>query len=227
MNQTINNEKLIEIISKKLKEKGLDNIISKDIISKAVIEKLNNIGNLNNTGILDEVEDNTPSISADTNNINIVVPKQEEQEKIESPIINPESKFIAEVPEFLKDKNPEKIIIFKEQDILISGEELSSKPFLMFDDPDKKESIKNFWQKEGILKTEVYKAEFKKIGEIEYDYKTGISKFNSNSLSTEENINKTEYQKNPYSEISKPEIVENEVKNLIFDILKDYFSNKH
>jgi len=221
---------LSEIIKNKLKDKGIDSITYQENILKKIKERLNreNISEGQPSDTDNEIKNDeylqkniqtgqTQETGSDIKNTDSELDNNEKAQFI--PIKNPESKFVAEIPEFVKDKEPGKIIIFDNNDIQLGAESLANKYFMTFENPDKKETIKNFWQKEGKLKTEVYLAKFEKTGEITYDYKLGIAKFepilnNYPVLSAQTDFATT---------VSTPEeiqTIESIIKEILLDILK-------
>lgn len=122
-------------------------------------------------------------------------------EQISKPIMG----YSPELPDILKKAEPAELFIFNYNDIGENGENLSLKPMRLMNDPDVKKSMNDLWVKEGKTKAEIYVPKFKKIGEIEFDYSNGISKF----IKTPEPQDYTggpEYKDNPYVTKSLPQI---------------------
>lgn len=113
--------------------------------------------------------------------------------------------YTPELPEVLKKAEPAELFVFQYNDIGESGENLSYKPMRLMDDPDVKKSMQDLWVQEGKTRAKVYVAKFEEIGEIEFNYANGTSRFNEKSA-TPDYVGGTEYKENPYMTPSMPQI---------------------
>lgn len=87
------------------------------------------------------------------------------------------SSYEPKLPEFIEKAEPEKIFIFKENELSVGGETLRTMPYHLCDNPDEKMSMEDMWLQKGKIRAEVYQVEFKKIGEIVFRPNDGICKF--------------------------------------------------
>lgn len=110
-----------------------------------------------------------------------------------------------ELPEPLKKAAPAELFVFQYNDVGESGENLSFKPMRLMDDPDVKKSMHDLWMDEAKTKAKVFVAKFEEIGEIEYNYADGTSKF-VEKASTPDYEGGPEYKENPYAAESLPQI---------------------
>lgn len=101
------------------------------------------------------------------------------------------------MPAFLEKIEPAKVIIFSQNELSESGENLSNKPLRTFEDPDKKRSMHDFWMDNGQKKAEVYIAKLEKIGELEFDYANGTTKFVEKRFDPDFEA-QAKYKENPY-----------------------------
>lgn len=88
-----------------------------------------------------------------------------------------ELSYKPELPEILKNIDPESIIIFSESELSLGMENLSNRKFRLKSDPDQKKSINDLWLEKAITKTNVYLVELKKIGELNFDPYQGDTYF--------------------------------------------------
>jgi hypothetical protein len=145
--------------------------------------------------------------------------------------------YTPELPEMLKKADPAEIFVFKYTDIGESGENLSNKPMRLMDDPDVKKSMHDLWIQEGKTKAKIYVAKFEEIGEIDFNYADGTSKF-TEKASAPDYAGGPEYKENPYAAESLPQIdeptqagletyiknsvdLEGVVKDIVMGVLKD------
>lgn len=117
----------------------------------------------------------------------------------------PKMGYVPELPEMLKKAEPSELLVFRYNDIGESGENLSYKPLRLMDDPDVKKSMHELWVEHGKTKADVYVAKFEKIGEINFNYADGTSKFVEKS-SLPDFDGGTTYKENPYAADSMPQI---------------------
>jgi hypothetical protein len=118
---------------------------------------------------------------------------------------NPTMGYTPELPDALKKAEPAEVFVFQYSDLNKSGENLSLKPLRLMDDPEVQMSMNDFWIKEGKTKADVYVAKFEKIGEINFNYADGVSKFVENG-SEPDYAGGEAYKENPYEAASVPQI---------------------
>ena len=88
-----------------------------------------------------------------------------------------ELSYIPEMPEVLKNIEPESIIVFSENELSLGSESLSNRKFRMKSDPDDKKSIHDLWLLSAITKANVYVVELKKVGDIIFNPYEGNATF--------------------------------------------------
>jgi len=131
--------------------------------------------------------------------------------------VEPTMGYTPELPEILKKSAPAELFVFQYNDIGESGENLSYKPMRLMDDPDVKQSMQDLWVKEGKTKAKVYVAKFEEIGDIDFNYADGTSKF-TEKASLPDYAGGVEYKDNPYAAESTPQIdasTQNELETYI------------
>lgn len=117
----------------------------------------------------------------------------------------PKMGYTPELPDALKKAEPAEVFVFQYSDLNKSGENLSYKPLRLMNDPEVQMSMNDFWIKEGKTKADVYVAKFEKIGEINFNYADGVSKFVEKG-SEPDYVGGIEYKENPYEAASVPQI---------------------
>ena len=88
-----------------------------------------------------------------------------------------ELSYRPEMPEVLKNIEPESIIVFSENELSLGSESLSNRKFRMKSDPDDKKSIHDLWLLSAITKANVYVVELKKVGDIIFNPYEGNDTF--------------------------------------------------
>jgi len=255
MKTTINLDELTTVIANEIREKGLNEIISLENVRKRVVEKIKLLEQPEKLEELENlaVKNANPIVFPDKEDIEgtigtklppevpeiTTVGKENGAEPI-GPEYEPKTGYIPELPEIIRNQTPGKIIVYDINELSLGGENLSNKPFPLFDDPDIKKSMHEMWLEDGKQKADVYLANFEKAGELEFDYVNGTAKFVEKRCDTEPEEVDT-YQENPYTKKATPQITTDEtikkqietavdleqiVKNAVSDILKDYFSKK-
>lgn len=156
-------------------------------------------------------------------------------------MVEPKMGYTPELPEMLKKAEPAELFVFQYNDIGASGENLSNKPMRLMDEPDVMTSMNDLWIQNGKTKAKIYLAKFEEMGEIEFNYADGTSKFIEKSSIPEYN-GSSEYKENPYAEPSLPQIdsktqgeletyikssidLEGVVRDIVLGILKDSLKN--
>lgn len=102
-----------------------------------------------------------------------------------------------ELPYFLDKIEPGKVIIFSQNELSESGENLSLKPIRTFADPDQKKSMRELWLEQGQKKADVYLAKLEKIGEMNYDVANGTTVFTEKRFDPDFEA-QAKYKENPY-----------------------------
>jgi hypothetical protein len=105
--------------------------------------------------------------------------------------------YKPELPSFMDKIEPAKVIVFSQNELSEGGENLSNKPLRTFSDPDVKESMNDFWLDKGQKRAEVYMAKLEKIGELEFDYANGTTKFVEKRFEPDFEA-QAKYKENPY-----------------------------
>ena len=120
---------------------------------------------------------------------------------------DPTMGYTPELPEMLKKTEPSELIVFDYGDVTENGENLSFKPLRLMDEPDVKKSMHDLWMEQGKTKADVYVAKFEKIGQIEFNYANGTSKFIEKASQPDYEGGQT-YKENPYTPDSTPQVDE-------------------
>jgi len=105
--------------------------------------------------------------------------------------------YKPELPSFMEKIEPAQVIIFSQNELSEGGENLSNKPLRTFSDPDVKKSMNDFWLDKGQKKADVYMAKLEKIGELEFDYANGTTKFVEKRFDPDFDL-QAKYKENPY-----------------------------
>ena len=259
MSIKINTEELKTLIAKEIREQNLNNALPEDAVEK-IKDKILSIKSK-------ETESQIPDVVSELDSSAEDAKFPDEREIIKSPEqqvnttgetnsfrVNPGSTptgqmsqptmgYVPELPEILKKSEPAELFVFRYNDLYETGENLSYKPLRLMDDPDVKKSMNNLWIEEGKTKAKVYVAKFEEIGEINFNYTDGTSKF-VEKASTPDYNGDAEYKDNPYAEQSLPQIdgstqksletyiknsinLEDVIKNVVMNALKDSISKNN
>lgn len=243
----INQDEINALLAAEIRKHGLNDVIKLDVVREKVMQEIQKM----NQGI-NEMEN--PAISQGPAQFpepkeyeeqyspapGVQQPKQAEpQQKIgmeagSQPLgveQQPRIAIAPEVPDFLKDVEPEKIFIYDFNELSVGGENLSNKPFKTLSDPNISKSMQQMWSENGVTRAEVYQTKFEKIGEVVFDYKSGQSQFIEKRFDPDFQAQQ-QYKENPYMGEPTKEI-ENYVKNyvdidqkvsdVITNIVKNYF----
>lgn len=105
--------------------------------------------------------------------------------------------YKPELPSFMEKIEPAKVIIFSQNELSEGGENLTNKQLRTFADPDIKQSMNDFWLDKGQKRAEVYMAKLEKIGELEFDYANGTTKFIEKRFDPDFDA-QAKYKENPY-----------------------------
>lgn len=91
--------------------------------------------------------------------------------------IEKESEYEPELPEKIEEIEPEKLFIFDENNISVSGEKLSTLEMNLLRSPEEKTNMRAMWLKDAVKDVDLYVANFEKIGKIEFDPFEGTAEF--------------------------------------------------
>lgn len=105
--------------------------------------------------------------------------------------------YAPELPSFMNKIEPAKIIIFSQNELSESGENLTNKPFRTYEDPDVKKTMNDFWLDKGQKRAEVYVVKLEKIGELEFNYANGTTQFVEKRFDPDFDA-QNKYKENPY-----------------------------
>lgn len=105
--------------------------------------------------------------------------------------------YALEVPDFIKQIEPGKVIIFSQNELSEGGENLSNKPLRTFTNPDDKKSMHELWMENGQMKADVYIAKLEKIGELQFNYANGTTQFIEKRFDPDFEM-QAKYKENPY-----------------------------
>ena len=223
----LNTEELKTLIASHIKNENLHEALPEDAIERIKEKILAKDSHDSAQGIPEVVSElNFPTVNSDLDDrmfpdASQVVPAQEQQLDMTGstlPIVNvdagttsldapsePTIGYTPELPEMLQKAAPGELFVFRYNDVGESGENLSFKPMRLMDDPDVKKSMNDLWIQEGKTKADVYVAKFEKMGEIEFNYSDGTSKFTETSA-LPDYTGGTQYKENPYASESLPQI---------------------
>lgn len=232
------------LLANEIRNAGLNDVIKLNTIREKVMQKIQEMSN-----DINEMEN--PVVAQSINEF----PNQEEDEQFKTPDIvsepdnnspkigmeagaqpldvqyEPKTAIIPEIPDFLKDVPPGKIFVYDFNELSVGGENLSNKPFKTFENPEISKSMSQMWSENGITKAEVYQTKFEKIGEVVFDYKSGMSQFIEKRFEPEIDVQQ-QYNKNVYAQEPNKEIesfikqnvdVESKINDVITNIVKNYF----
>ena len=254
MEHNINLEELDALIAQEIRNKGLESTLNIKTIKERIMQELSNpqeqnINELETPTIEDSPREfpNNPTINSTSPSDNTQNAPQQTgntettdiqfKEKGGEPLEQQSNPIVAtaELPDFLKDIEHGKIIIFDYNELGESGENLSKKPLRSFDNPDERISMLQMWSNGGKTKADVYQAKFEKVGELIYDYRNGTTKFVEDIEQPLTNHDGS-YKKNPYQVEPNPVIekqveeylthnvdIDKKVNDVIANIVRDYF----
>ena len=108
------------------------------------------------------------------------------------------------IPYEIQNKEPIKLFVFQESELVQNGEVLAAKEFATVDDPNTKKSMTSIWIDQVNLKAEMYLVKFEKIGDMTYDFTS-----NSATLNREQGVapqnNAPINTETPYMGVEVPE----------------------
>lgn len=247
MKQKLTQNEINALIAKEIREKGLNEVIKLETIRERVYKKIKEMNQGKDN--INELENPTPVGSG------VAFPRDGEEQSLQAPMpvqsvdkgvgLTPGSQptevpvepriATQEIPDFLKNVEPGKIIVFSYNELSEGGENLTKKPFRTLANPEEKKNMSQMWSEEGKTKAEVYLAKFEKVGDLEFDYKNGTTKFVENNEQPLTDANGV-YKPNPYKVEPNPVIeksvddyvrqnidIDKKVNDVITNIVKNYF----
>lgn len=260
MSEKINIDELKAMIANQIKNENLHEVLDSaniEEIARNILNKHKRDDAINS--IPDMIPENTEAPMMATNPISM--PKQEEDEAMPtSRYFNPSNgledfgtgttnspnqidqstsgnipKYEPSLPSFMDKIEPAKVIVFDMNELSEGGENLSHKPLRTFENPDIKKSMNEFWIEDGKRKAEVYMVKLEKIGNLEFNYSNGTTRFDEKRFDPDFAVQAT-YKENPYAaddamksveaqsnvmnQISTAVDLENVVKNIVMDLIK-------
>jgi len=240
----INQDEVNALLAAEIRNIGLNDAIKIDVVREKVMKKIQEmnqgITEMENPAVAQGItefprdeEDNQFKVASnidDSNSEDKNVGMEAGSQPLNVPY-EPKMAIAPEVPDFLKDVEPEKIFVYDFNELSVGGENLSNKPFKTLDNPDVSKSMQQMWSEGGITKAEVYQTKFEKIGYIVFDYKSGMSQFVEKRFEPDFNIQQ-QYQENPYAAQPEKEIenyikqnvdIDSKINDVINNIVRDYF----
>lgn len=241
----INQDEVNALLAAEIRKAGLNDAIKLNTVREKVMKKIQEmsqgITEMENPAVAQgptdfpnpEDEEQfkvAPGVQPQTNQQTEKIGMEAGSQPLNVPV-EPKMAIIPEIPDFLKDVKPEKIFVYDFNELSVGGENLSSKPFKTMDNPDVQKSMQQMWSENGITKAEVYQTKFEKIGEVVFDYKSGMSQFIEKSAEPDLNIQQ-QYKQNPYAGQPEKEIenyvrntvdIESKINDVITNIVKNYF----
>jgi hypothetical protein len=217
MSNKITKEEVRNLITKEIKEKDLNEVLSSEVIDKIkdrVVSKITKDKAVNDIpefvseldipsspgGTREFPDSNELAVSPsndtgmnDKEGVNIPAGSEPTDTPYE-----PTEGYTPELPSFLDKVEPGKVIVFDYNELSEGGENLTKKPLRQYDNPDEKKSIHDLWLEEGKRKVEVYQAKFEKIGDLEFDYANGTTRFIENRAPMDYQGEHGGYKENPY-----------------------------
>lgn len=91
------------------------------------------------------------------------------------------------IPYEIQNKEPVKLFVFQESELVQNGEVLAAKEFATVDDPNTKKSMTSIWVDQVNLKAEMYLVKFEKIGDMTYDFTSNSAILNREQNSVPQN----------------------------------------
>ena len=224
MSNKINTEELKTMIVGKIKEIGLNDVLDTAAVER-IKDKVMGVYNHEKAkaSIADVIPENTiPAGMGVTEMGNF--PKEEtpvtgdtasiESTSIEAPVSNYDGTiqpgqnvdagttgnipaYAPELPSFMDKIEPAKVIVFSQNELSESGENLTKKPLRTYEDPDIKKTMNDLWLDKGQKRAEVYVVKLEKIGELEFNYTNGTTQFVEKRFDPDFDA-QNKYKENPY-----------------------------
>jgi hypothetical protein len=253
MEKTINQDEVNALLAAEIRKTGLNDAIKLDMVKEKVMQKIQEmskgISEMENPAVAqgpttfpnsqDDEEKFSPAPGVQQMDSELPGTGMEPTSAVgmeagAQPLnvaYEPKLAVVPQVPDFLKDVEPSKIFIYDFNELSVGGENLSNKPFKTMEDPSISKSMQQMWSEKGITKSEVYQTKFEKIGDIVFDYKSGMSQFIERGAEPDINIMQ-QYKENPYAADPTKEVesyikqnvdIDQKVNDVIQNIVKNYF----
>lgn len=208
MTEKITVSELKNMVSKSISEKGLEGFLDVDKIVSKVRERVNlenakksipqEISEVSNPALPTEMDKFPNEMEKDAEEIaNMQTPQVNTPTPVDMGTTGNISAYTPELPSFMDKIGPAKVIIFSQNELSESGENLTNKPLRTFENPDVKKSMNDFWVGEGKKTAEVYMAKLEKVGEINFDFANGTSVFTEKRFEPDFEA-QAKYKENPY-----------------------------
>lgn len=109
----------------------------------------------------------------------IINHEAEELENKERELNNKEEELSYKpvLPNSLLQAEPGKLFIYDMTQLSLGGESLSNQPYNIMDNPESKTSMHDLWIQDGKVRAQLFKVEYKPIGEMVFDPFNGTTKF--------------------------------------------------
>ncbi len=252
MEKIINQDEVNALLAAEIRKVGLNDAIKLDMVKEKVLRKIEEISKgiteMENPAV-SQVQNTFPNPEEDEEKFSTEPGVQQPDAELSGTGMEPENigmepgaqplnvayepktAIIPEIPDFLKDVEPSKIFIYDFNELSVGGENLSNKPFKTMEDPNISKSMQQMWSEKGITKAEVYQTKFEKIGDIIFDYKSGMSQFIERGAEPDINVMQ-QYKENPYADDPTKEVetyikqnvdIDQKINDVITNIVKNYF----
>jgi hypothetical protein len=260
MAEKINIDELKAMIANQIKNENLNEVLDNtniEEIARNILNKYKKESAIN--AIPDVIPENTEAPPMPSNPVSM--PKPDADEDVpESKYFNPNNgldsfgtgttnspiqvdqntsgnipSYEPTLPSFMDKIEPAKIIVFDMNELSEGGENLSHKPLRTFENPDVKKSMNDLWIEDGKRKADVYIVKLEKIGDLDFNYSNGTtrfeekrfdpdftiqSKYRENPYAVDDAVKKIDNQSNIMSQISTAVDLEGVVKNIVMDLIK-------
>jgi len=213
MSAKINIDELKAMIANEIKEIGLHSVLGNDAIEKVkdkVVKTYNHEkakndvpelipeaiapipGETPSSGLNQTTPETTIDSTVNTDSTNLISNKN-----IDSGTNGNIPAYTPELPEFMNNIEPGKVIVFSQNELSEGGENLSNKPLRTYENPDLRKSMHDLWMENGKRKADVYIAKLEKIGTLEFNYANGTTQFVENRFEPDFEA-QAKYKENPY-----------------------------
>lgn len=88
-----------------------------------------------------------------------------------------ELSYQPQLPNAIQQAEPGKLFVYDMMQLALGGESLSSAQYNCKDNPELKQSMHDLWLNDGKIRAEIFKVEYKSIGELVFDPFNGTTKF--------------------------------------------------
>ncbi len=173
-------------------------------IGVAMEEVVNNVEQDDKVIEVPEVDDSTISHQTIVDDQSINVAKKEgalEQKEQELSQKEQELKFKEQelqykpsLPSFVEKAEPGQLFVYDMNQLSFGGESLSNVQYNSLQNPENKISMHDLWLNDGKVRAELFKVEYKKMGELIFDPFNGSTKFVEMTQPTPEDLPKEEVE---------------------------------